>query len=577
MAILRYKPVGRSSRTPADQIAAATWPTTAGVVLSVCFILAVCITTNGKDTTSSVWVSNASVLVAAGGIVLKGSFGAIIGMALYHRLWLVLGSHRNVSRIGSKSGLTVAEIESYHLASRLSIGMLFQRSASATWVLGILCLILTSAIVPVLQYGVDVVARPTITPTTIELEHAQLDSRMATGSGAAGYPDNVAPNVLRAATVALFGADTSFVYTRENVTGNAEFADVQYADVDCTIDVSRGQVATNKESRYYDFTEDWITTDDGDSYNFYRGLKFRSTLNNGSDFLHHECQIRPAFGTCSTRLNQGAGLMRDLKCERTAWLTEFQLPDTLDSPAIGFFAVAVAFFLLFQGEAWTSQQLRPQQNSTFVAATARYYDRSTIGMPKDLVSHVQRTLWHTAINAKPVSLPEAEVGGRYDLNSTAAMVIQDEKSVLVVNVDYAVIAVVLGTTLVITIAALMYLVLADNRIPGRLMRDSLVHTLSVGARPSYATGIGTPIHLRQGCTPSLEHVLKETGNLRLRCSLTNDFNVPGQSGQLIIERVGSESIAMLTQSARLRLTNFEPILHSKASSRPILSSTHESY
>jgi hypothetical protein len=228
--------------TPITQISAAIWPSVLGVVLSVAFIITLCLITNNEQTAESVLANNAAVLVSAGGIVLKGCVGNLLGVALYHRLWLLLGVRKESKSGRDISGLRLKEVESQHLASRLAVGMLTQPAASLSWICGITGLLLTSALVPMLQFGLNIESSPTIHLRTVPLQHAQLDARMALVSGALGYPDNVAPNILRAATVALFGADNAFVYTKRNLTGIATIADVQYADVECNIDVRQGQV-----------------------------------------------------------------------------------------------------------------------------------------------------------------------------------------------------------------------------------------------------------------------------------------------------------------------------------------------
>lgn len=242
MSTPKYRLLSKHSRSPLRQIAAATWSAALGFIVSVALIAIVCLTTNDKPTADSIWTGNAAVFVAIGGIILRGSLASLLGIAIYHRLWLLLGRQPEGSTDNSGAGLEVKEIESHHLASRFAIGMLFKPSASFAWACGILGLLLTSAVVPALQYGMDIVSSSALIPRTVDLQHAQLDDRMALKSGAAGYPDNVAPNVLRAATVALFGADSAFVYTKSNVSGEASFADIQYADVECKIEVTRGEV-----------------------------------------------------------------------------------------------------------------------------------------------------------------------------------------------------------------------------------------------------------------------------------------------------------------------------------------------
>lgn len=307
-------------------------------------------------------------------------------------------------------------------------------------------------------------------------------------------------------------------------------------------------------------------------------MTFKSTINNNTHFVHHDCQIRPAIGACSMRLSTGTGLMRDLHCKRSSWLSDAQLPNTGNSPAVGFYAVASAFVQLFQGEAWMSAtQSRPQQNSTFIAATARFFDRTTIGMPADLVSHVQRTLWHTAINARPVALPSSEVGGPFDLNRTVDMIVQDESPVLLVRVDFVVIAVVLGLALVIALAAFLYLLMATNNVSGSLMRDSLVHTLAVGARQSDGSGVASAIHLPDAHDQSLEQILKAGTHLRLKCSLVSDSHAPGLQRRLVIEQEQRQGLPMQTQAIHLQPNKREPLISREASPRPHLPSSRQSY
>lgn len=259
-------------------------------------------------------------------------------------------------------------------------------------------------------------------------------------------------------------------------------------------------------------------------------------------------------------------------------MTDAQLPNTAESPAIGFYAVASAFVVLFQGEAWISgPQSRPQQNSTFIAATARYFDRLTIGMPAELISHVQRTLWHAAINARPVDLPPDEVGGAYDLNGTIDMVVQDETPVLLVKINFVVVYVVLGLALATALSALLYLVMATNHVPGRLMRDSLIHTLAVGARNSERSETASAIYLPHTQDQSLERVLKAGGHMRLRCVLLRDLHAPDSQRRLVIEQDREQGVSMQPEIIHLHPNKNKQEISREPSPRPRLPSSRQSY
>ncbi|KAF2685279.1 hypothetical protein K458DRAFT_388171 [Lentithecium fluviatile CBS 122367] len=126
-------------RAPLRQIFRATWAGLVFLLLSSAFIFAVAVTTDGKPKTRT-WVSYASVFIAPGATVLKGSVASLLGVAIYHHLWLRLSD-----TTGNEHDLTVTGIESLHLASRLSVGMLAEPSAALRWFIGLACFLATSA------------------------------------------------------------------------------------------------------------------------------------------------------------------------------------------------------------------------------------------------------------------------------------------------------------------------------------------------------------------------------------------------------------------------------------------------
>ena len=225
-----------SKRTPFRQIVQATWASLLFLFLSTAFIFAVAASTNGKPKLG-MWVSNASVFIAAGAIALKGSVSALIGVALYQHLWLKLSN-----RSRNNYGLTVNEIESLHLASRLNVGMVAQPSPTVAWLVGLVSLLATSAMIPAIQAGVDTISHFDVVPVTVQLQHAQLDPRMTGRYGPVQAPYNAQPNIKRSATVAVFGENSTQIYTKLNLTGKATFGPIEYADADCSIKEIAGPV-----------------------------------------------------------------------------------------------------------------------------------------------------------------------------------------------------------------------------------------------------------------------------------------------------------------------------------------------
>lgn len=234
-------PFPSKSHVPFRHILCATWASLTALFFGAGFVLAIAFTTNQKPTAGSLWVANAPVFVSLGGIIIKGSLGTLLGVALYQHLWSLLAVPSQDEKKG-QSGLVLKQVESLHLASRLSVSMLFAPVAKVGWFLGIGGLLCTSVIVPVLQAGVDVISRTEIVPRSIQIPHAELDHRMASTGTALNSPEGARPNVKRSAMVAIFGEDIGFEYTKQNVTGKAVTDTISYTDVECNIVATPGTV-----------------------------------------------------------------------------------------------------------------------------------------------------------------------------------------------------------------------------------------------------------------------------------------------------------------------------------------------
>ncbi|KAI1926944.1 hypothetical protein LOZ64_000076 [Ophidiomyces ophidiicola] len=521
-------PFPSKSHVPFSHIIQATWASLVTLILGSTFILIIAFTTNNKPTTTGIWVSNAPVFISLGGIIIKGSLGALLGVALYQHLWSLLavpdanGGHQN-------DGLKLKEVESLHLASRLAVGMLVAPSARVGWFLGFAGLLCTGVVVPVLQAGVKVVTRVEMTPTDVSIPHAQLDYRMATTGTALNSPEGARPNVKRSAITAVFGETVGYSYTKQNVSGKATFGEISYTDIECNVVITAGTVPLASSTEYYyNFTHTFTEPiKNGSIITAYGSLNFRATLNNNTHYLVHSCVLHPATGKCSTTLAGGIGIMKDLRCKRSSWINP--VPHEINGPSAGFVATAAAFISVFEGAAWSSTQGRPQENSTFIEASARWTNRTSYILSSDLISHMQRTLWNIPIGARPLDVPESEIGGGADPNGTVVMRVQDERNVLIMTMNYRILIPVVGIATLMGILSVTYLVIAPNRVLGRLMRDSLVHTLTVGGR--WGPGI------RGACILSLETLLRQVGQERYIYGVIDPAS-PSTAGTLGLKELG---------------------------------------
>lgn len=284
-----------------------------------------------------------------------------------------------------------------------------------------------------------------------------------------------------------------------------------------------------QDEYYYNFTyrfTDPIRYNGAVVITGYRSLDFNATLNNGTHFLAHACILHPARGVCGTTLAGGIGLMKNLRCKRSSWLKP--VPTEIQGPATGFFATAAAFVSVFEGAAWSSMHGRPEENSTFVAASARFANRSTYILSSELMSHMQRTLWHIPIGARPLRVPEAEKGGDADPSGTLPMAVRDERNVLIMTMNRGIIIPVVAIAVLIGLVSVIYLIIAPNKVLGRLMRDSLVHTLTVGGK--WGPGI------RGASIVGLEALLRQVGKERYAYGVIIPSN-PAEAGTLGIKEV----------------------------------------
>ena len=142
-----------------------------------------------------------------------------------------------------------------------------------------------------------------------------------------------------------------------------------------------------------------------------------------------------------------------------------------------------------------------------------------------MLSHVQRTLWHTPINARPAHVPVDEIGGSFDLNAFVDFTVLDERLVLIIDINYRVLGTVVGVAVLLGVGSVLYLITAKNQGLGRLMRDSLVHSLTIDG----INGPGIP----NACMAGLQTVLNAVGKEKLVYEVITQA-VPGYLGHLAI-------------------------------------------
>ncbi|RYP15636.1 hypothetical protein DL765_005587 [Monosporascus sp. GIB2] len=364
-------------------------------------------------------------------------------------------------------------------------------------------MLFTSFIPPVLQSTVGPVASQKIVPRQLQMYHAQLDPRMATAETAGAVPVGARSMMHRSAILALYGEESGHQYVPLNVTGAAKTSRLDFVDLECDIVATLGRLSNDEW--YYNFSSTRVV--DGWRHIDYTFLGFNATLFNGTHFLYHNCIARPAIGWCSVNLIQGIGIMESFSCYRERWVE--RPSEDPHGPAAGFVAIAAAFHDVFEGEAWVTRVThRPQQNSSFVLATAKWEDRGYYTMPPSLIDHFQRVLWHVPINARPKEIPDGQEGGRFDLDGVVELNVLDEQQIMLQRFNFARNFAGIAACLFVGVGAIIWVILGPKSTTGSLIQDSLVQTLTVSGRVEPA--------ISDASTAGLGDILDNKGRETLR-------------------------------------------------------------
>ncbi|KAG4439704.1 hypothetical protein IFR05_004841 [Cadophora sp. M221] len=482
-----------NGRIPLKQVLQATWVATCALILGISFVLAIVFSADGKPTSSSnKWYEYAPTFLALGAVVLRGSVAALLGIALYQNLW------QNVSA----------------------------PARGSTRLLG---LAITSAVQPVLQSAVTVRQDGRIVPLGVPIFHPQFNGSLALSDSAAMYAAGPTTISKRSAVAALMGDKSGLRYTDANVTGTANFGPVRYLDVTCNIEAVAGTKSSANGWDLYNFTyrypdAEHVSDDPRFDLTQFRDVSNISALSDGVEvlldakskvevqavmfnnthYLTHLCTVQTAIGTCTTDITSGSGTMGSLTCTRDQFISvDDDLAKTLSfyGPAGGVISLFGSFLEVFVGKALLDirGRLNPGKSPFVMGALVADTDQ-TLVMPSDLLSHMQRVLWVTPLLAK-FGTPVQDA-----LNVT--MSVLDERSVIVYKIDKLRVIIAVAVLFFIGLGCLVYLSVCSSGACGRLMRDSLVHSLTVAG--PYGPAI------KGACLASLEDILDKARDEKLR-------------------------------------------------------------
>jgi hypothetical protein len=517
-----------NGRIPFKQVLQATWVPTLSLFIGICFVSVIVFSADGQPTSSNKWYEYTPTFTALGAVILRGSVAALLGITLYQNLWQNVSARARANEeprfeAGEEGGISLKRVESLHLASRLAVSMLAYPLFRAGWIIGFLGLAATSAVQPVLQSAITVRQERQIIPMGLSLYHPQFNGSLARSDGAANYASGPTTIPRRSAVTALMGEKSGLRYTDANVTGTATFGPVKFLDVTCDIEAVPGNKSSLNGWDLYNFTYRYPDAEhNSDLAQFlnvsdysvlYDGVEIslaaksrvevQAVMFNNTHYLTHQCMVQTAIGTCDTRITAGIGTMGGLTCSRDKFINVDSDLDmgSIFGPVGGVRSLFGSFLEVFVGKATLDirSRLNPGK-SLFLMGTMVVDTDTTLVMPSDLLSHLQRVLWVTPLLAK-FGTPEQEA-----LNVN--MSVWDERNVIVYKIDKPRIIVTIAVLLIIGLVCLAYLSLCSSGACGRLTRDSLVHSLTVAGPNGPA--------IKGACLASLDEILDKAGDEKLK-------------------------------------------------------------
>ncbi|RPA76471.1 hypothetical protein BJ508DRAFT_417592 [Ascobolus immersus RN42] len=578
-----------NGRAPFKQIVLATWAPFLALLVAIVFVLAIAFTADGQQTDRNRWYENAPTFIALAAVVLRGSLAGLLGVTLYQKLWKDLAAHpksqlneteeelQNTQDFGNggnfkamagdpserelgkshispdRAGLSIVEVDALHLASRMAVGMFTHPKFKAVWIIGALGLVVTSAIQPVLQSAISVRQEKSITKLEVPFFHPQLNGTLTAFCSANATVCGSSQSAKTATLVALMGKKAQHQYTDRNVTGAVQFGPVKFVDVECDVEAIHRDTVEEMLflTKFYNFTYRFP-----DQENFFdlgsltRGrpgegrinfdnvttnwaqAEIKTSIFNYTHFIHHQCRVQPAMGTCTTTLIEGAGKLSDLRCVRDKWLdVDEQVQKEVRSyfePDAGALGIVWALIWAFGGEAGFGRRELQWGTSYFMngAMEAYSYKEDRALYDTDMVSHMQRVLWNMPILS---NFTAADPDMAAEL--TLPMTVFDQSNVILYRIDKFRVFVTLAIILAIAIVCLGYLSISRCDSLGRLMRDSLVHSLTVSGPHGPA--------IKGACMAGLDNIVEKAGEERLH------FGVLQRSTQSNAGHLGfAENLAM---------------------------------
>lgn len=357
------------------------------------------------------------------------------------------------------------------------------------------------------------------------------------------------------AVVALIGEKSGLRYINSNVTSITNFSPVKYLNVTCRAKI-QAIITSRKElvglhfclvvQRYlpditcnilaiprkksnlldlYNFTYQYpdaehVSNDPRNNLTQFRDISNTSVLynrveilldakskvevqavmSNNTHYLKHQYIVQTAIRSCSTHIIAGIRSIGNLTYSRDQFinvdsdLNKGGLFYGLASRVISLFG---SFLEVFVGKALLDirGRLNPGK-SLFMMGTIVTDTDKTLVMPSNLLSHLQRVLQVTLLLAKLGTLEQEALN--------VIMFVADKRNIIVYEIDKPQIIVTIAVLLIIGLGYLVYLSLYSSRAYGRLIRDSLVYSLTVA-------GLYSPT-IKGACLASLDEILDKAGD-----------------------------------------------------------------
>lgn len=241
-------------------------------------------------------------------------------------------------------------------------------------------------------------------------------------------------------------------------------------------------------------------------------------------------------GVCEVYLSNGTASLNELSCTKTSNINIGpDCKEAISCPmGAGFMSISIAFGQVFTGTIEDGN--RNYEYNTSFAMIARSITNQEVTLPSDLMSHFRRTLRNIPfmlVSMADQTVPSSTTNERF-VGKYWDGIMDVEQLQTFVKIEAVIFYALVGVSSFVALCCLAFLLGAKSAV-GRLMVDSIIHSLTVGS-------VDGP-SIQASSMAGLNGVLKQARDMKLVYGLLRERELEDETGaRAIVGQVGVVSV-----------------------------------